>query len=42
MLRLIRRSVLVHRESWRVLHGLRQISGAVEMEASIKRAHVFT
>ena len=35
MLRLIRRSVLVQRESWRVLHGLRRSSGAVEMEASI-------
>ena len=36
MLRLIRRSVLVQRECWRVLHGLRQSSGAVEMEASIE------
>ena len=34
MLRFIRKSVLVQRESWRVLHGLRQSSDAVEMEAS--------
>ena len=37
MLRFIRKSVLVQRESWRVLHGLRQSSDAVEMEASSLR-----
>ena len=37
MLRFVRKSVLVKRESWRVLHGLRQSSGAAEMEASSLR-----
>ena len=32
----IGKSVVVQRESWRVLHGLRQSSDAVEMEASIE------
>ena len=36
MLRLVGRSVLVQRETRRVLHGLRQSSGAVEMEVSIE------
>ena len=36
MLKLIRRSVLVHRESWTV----RQSSGAVEMEASIQGSYL--
>ena len=31
----VRRSVLVQRESWRMLHDLRQSFGTVEMEASI-------
>ena len=37
MLRFVRKSVLVKGESWRVLHGLRQSSGAAEMEASSLR-----
>ena len=37
MLRFVRKSVLVKREFWRVLHGLRQSSGAAEMEASSLR-----
>ena len=37
MLRFVRKSVLVQRESWRVLHGMRQSSDAVEMEASSLR-----
>ena len=37
MLRFVRKYVLVQRESWRVLHGMRQSSDAVEMEASSLR-----